>query len=490
MPAPSCLFQRSLLRPLTVLVLGAALGACVSVEVPKLPAGDLPAHWRNASPELGAKPDLTGWWKHFDDPELDVLVEQALRDNLDVQQAAWKLRAARALEEASATTFKPKLAFNTLEQPNAENTASYFQAGFDASWELGLFGRGDANAHLAAANSGAAEAELQSARVSLVAEVVREYLQLRAAQRSEALLGAAAEATQRKLELLRVQERLQLAPRLEVEQAAVTAAKAAAQLADPQAAIAQHAQALALLLGKSEPDPAWLAAKPLPRLAAGNVDSLPADLLRTRPEIRYAETEVLKAAGELGIARADMYPRFALGSSLTFAALVKGQTHLGDVNNSFAIGPIINIPLFDWGQRRAVLDAREDQLQAALLAYRQAVLRGAAEVESDLASLHASAQKVRHADAASTASQGSMDLSEKLWSLGQADGLQLADAQLALTESELDREQARLAHGLAFVALYKALGGAPLPKPNADCPSPLSQGGGSTRNAENGGCGE
>src|SRR6185312_6319848 len=187
--------------------------------------------------------------------------------------------------------------------------------------------------------------------------------------------------------------------------------------------------------GKSEPDPAWLASKPLPQLADVNVESVPADLLRTRPEIRYAETQVLKAAGELGIAKADMYPRLALGSSLTFAALVKGRTRLGDVNNTFAIGPIINIPLFDWGQRRAVRDAREDQLQAALIAYRQAVLQGAAEVESDLAALHAAGQK-----------------------------LQSADAKLALSESELDREQARLAHGLAFVALYKALGGAPLPE--------------------------
>jgi outer membrane protein TolC len=111
-----------------------------------------------------------------------------------------------------------------------------------------------------------------------------------------------------------------------------------------------------------------------------------------------------------------------------------------------------------------VRDAREARLQAALLAYRQAVLRGAAEVESDLAALHASAQRLQGAGAVTKASRNALAMSKKMRGLGQADGLQLADAELALSESELDREQARLAHGLAYVALYKALGGAPLPE--------------------------
>lgn len=468
MPAPP--YHRRF-RLCVLLAATACLGpvACVQVHVPPLPRGDLPAHWRNAAPS-GSKPDLTGWWKHFHDPALNALVERALHDNLDVQQAAWNLRAARALEQASGAAFRPQLGFNTIEQPNPENTASYFQAGFDATWELGLFGRSGASEHIARARTGEAEAALQSARVSLVAEVVREYLQLRAAQQSEALLDAAARAAKKKLALLRVQARLQLASALDIEQGTAAAAKAEAQCAEPRAAIARHAQALALLLGKGEPDPAWLAARPLPKLATHGVDSVPADLLRTRPEIRYAETQVLKAAGELGIARADLYPRLALGSSLTFAARVTGQTRLGDVNDTFAIGPVIDIPLFDWGRRRAVRDARADQLQAALLAYRQTVLHGAAEVETDLAALHAAGQRLQSMDAAVSASRRSLAANEKLRSLDEADGLQVADAKLALADSELDRERARLAQGLAYVALYKALGGAPLPQegPNRD----------------------
>jgi NodT family efflux transporter outer membrane factor (OMF) lipoprotein len=452
-------FSRALAVVAPVLV----LGACVSVQVPKLPTGDLPAHWRNA-PQLGAEPDLTGWWKHFHDPELNRLVGRALKGNLDLAQAVWKLRAARALEEASGADFKPQMAFSTTEHSNAANTASFFQAGFDATWELGLFGRSGASGHIAQADSGAAEAELQSARVSLVAEVVREYLQLRAAQRSEALLDTAAQAARRKVALLRVRERLQLASKLDVERSRAAAAKAESQLADPRAAIVQHAQALALLLGKSEPEPAWLKPGPLPELEASHMAPLPADLLRTQPEIHYAETQVLKAAGELGIAKASMYPRLELAGGLTFASRILGHDRLGDSHGIAGIGPVIDIPLFDWGRRRALRNARADLLQAALIGYRKAVLKGADQVEADLASLHASGQRVQYANTAVGAYERGLSLSKTLQGLGEADAMDLVDARLALSQSELGRVQARLEYGLAFVSLYKALGGAPLPK--------------------------
>lgn len=419
---------------------------------------------------LGEQPDLTGWWRHFGDPRLNALVEAALVDNPDVTQAVWNLRAARALEDSAGAGFKPSLAFRTDEQSNAANTASYFQAGFDATWEIGLFGRADANGHIAEANTGAAAADLQSARVSLVAEVVREYLELRAAQREEALLGAAAGAARRRLALVRGKERLQLATRIDVEQAATQAETAASQLAGPRMAIAKSAQTLALLLGKSEPDPTWLVPTPQPHLEGGNVVSLPANLLRTRPEIRYAETQVLKAAGELGVAKADMYPRLSLAGGLTFATRVQGtgRTGSGTVNGIFGIGPFIDIPLFDWGQRRAQRNARADLLHAALAGYRKAVLEGAAQVETGLANLHVTREQLEHADAAVATSQRSVTLSAKLQARGESDQMDLIAAKLALGQVELAQARARLQHGLAFVALYKALGGAPLPQHDGD----------------------
>ncbi|HET7557532.1 MAG TPA: efflux transporter outer membrane subunit [Rhodanobacteraceae bacterium] len=457
-------FVRRALRPLLSLAICAGLAACASVPVPPLPMGDLPAAWRNAAAGARAPaPDLHGWWKAFGDPQLNDLVDQALRDNLDVQQAALHLRAARELESVSGAAYKPQLAFRTLSTPTPQADADYFQAGFDAEWELGLFGRAQANKRVARGNADSAAADLQAARVSLVAEVARAYLQLRRAQAREKLLLDIADASQRKLHLVEVRKHLRLASQMDIERALAGNAQAQAAIAGPRAQIAQYAQTLALLLGRSEPPADLLEPGSMPVLAHAGVSSVPADLLRTRPEIARAQAQVLKAAGELGIAHADRFPRIGLGGAITWATRIRG-VNFGGTNNTSGIGPVIDIPLFDWGMRAAAEHARDDELKAALLGYRQAVLQGAAEVETALADLHQAQIGTRNANDAAEATRRGAALSEKLRKLGQADDLDVADAKIAAARAQDDAEQAREREGIAFVALYKALGGAPLPE--------------------------
>ncbi|HET6912479.1 MAG TPA: efflux transporter outer membrane subunit [Rhodanobacteraceae bacterium] len=455
---------RRALRPSLLFALCAALAACASAPVPPLPSGGLPTAWRNAAAEAKAPaPDLHGWWKAFGDPELNALVDQALRDNLDVQQAALHLRAARELEGVSGAAYKPQLAFRTLSTPTPQADADYFQAGFDAEWELGLFGRAQADRRVARGNADSAAADLQAARVSLVAEVARAYLQLRGAQAREKLFQDVAEASQRKLDLTQVRERLRLASQMDVDRAKADHAQAQAALAEPRTQIAQHAQTLALLLGRSEPPAQLFDSRPLPKFAEAGIGSVPADLLRTRPEIAHAQAQVLKAAGELGIAHADRFPRIGLGGAITWATRIRG-VNFGGTNNTSGIGPVIDIPLFDWGMRAAAEHARDDELKAALLAYRQAILQGATEVEIALASLHQARIGAQQAADAATATQRNATASEKLRKLGQADDLDVADAKIAAARAQGDAEQARERADIAFVALYKALGGAPLPE--------------------------
>jgi NodT family efflux transporter outer membrane factor (OMF) lipoprotein len=454
---------RALVRRAPAIALSGLLTACAGAPVPPLPRGDLPAAWRNAAIEAEAPaPDLHGWWKAFDDPELNALVDQALHDNLDVQQAALHLRAARELEGVAGVAYKPQLAFRTLSTPNPEATANYFQAGFDAEWELGLFGRAQANARVAKADVDTAAAELQAARVSLVAEIARAYLQLRGAQAREWMLKDIADAAHEKVRLVQTRERLRLASRMDVEHAEADSARAQAALGEPRAQVARYAQAIALLLGRNAPPADLLQARAMPPSPPDAFGRVPADLLRTRPEIARAQAQVLKAAGELGVAHADRFPRIGIGGAITWATRIRG-VNFGGTNNTSGIGPVIDIPLFDWGMRAATEHARGDQLKAALLTYRQAVLQGVAEVESALAELHqahASAAQMSHAVANLL---GTVEMTKRLRKLGQADDLDVADARMAAARAELDAEQASERADIAFIALYKALGGAPLP---------------------------
>jgi NodT family efflux transporter outer membrane factor (OMF) lipoprotein len=442
-----------------------ALAACAVAPLPRLP-DETPARWQQTDVSAKAPAaDLSGWWKAFNDPQLDRLVEAALRDNLGIAQAALRIEGARTLDRHHDAAFLPQFGFRTYAEPTPDSSASYFQAGFDAKWEFGLFGRAQSQARVSAGDLGIAEAEVQAARVSVVAEVVRSYVELRAAQHRRSLLAQLSEAAQTRRALTATRERLRLASATDVAQASAQAIAAQAALAGPDAAIVRARRQLSALLGRNDaaedialdPDAA------VPDVSAFAIDSLPADLVRTRPEIRRAEFEVLKKAGELGLAHADLFPRVGLGGALTYAAKVIGHTRLSDADGIVTFGPAIDIPLFDWGARHAVEQARDAELKASLLAYRQAVLDGVAEVESALAVLHAQVERgallARNVSALDQAAAGAATRQR----LGLADAAELAAATIAKAEAEVELAQAQQERSLAFIALYKALGGAPLP---------------------------
>jgi len=440
------------------------------MPLPPLPDATEPA-WRHAAGEASAPaPDLRGWWHVFGDPALDRLVDAALEDNLTIAQARLRIEAARVLDARGQATFLPQVGFHTFAEPTPDSSASYFQAGFDARWELGLFGRSQARARVTAADLGLAETEAQAARVSVVAEVARTWIELRGAQQRLRFAGEIADAAHSRRELTATRERLHLATSTDLAHAASEAEVADAALAEPRAAIERARERLRVLLGGSLPPDLPAGGDP-PRLGDVAIASAPADLLRTRPEIRRAEYEVLKAAGERGLAHADQFPHVGLGGALTYAAKVIGHTRLSDADGIVTFGPAIDIPLFDWGARYAIEQARDADLKASLLAYRQSVLDGIAEVESALAALHALVER----DALLERNMASLDEAiagaATLQRLGLADGTDLAAATTAKVDAEVELAQARQERNLAFIALYKALGGAPLP---ATTPADLS----------------
>jgi NodT family efflux transporter outer membrane factor (OMF) lipoprotein len=444
-------------------ILLSGLAGCAA-PLPKL-ASTVPAQWQHlAAVNRAQSTDARGWWRAFGDPELDALVDRALANNLDVAQAVERLRAVRVLRDHAGGNYLPSLGASTNDVIDPDASASYFLVGFDASWEIGLFGRAEGTRRESQGILDASVADLRSVQVSLVAEVVRKWIELRAAQQQQALLSKISQHRRREWQLLRVRQHLSLVPSSAVDQAEAAFAQSRAALAAPRQAIVASVQQLAALLGQNLPDPAWLRPAAQPDLGSWTINSTPADLLRTRPEIARAEADVLQAAGAQALAHADMFPRIGLGGSIDWSTDINNNhRHATTPNAIDSFGPEINVPLFDWGLRLAAKHAKDHELKASVLAYRQAVLQGIAEVETALGSLQQQQQREQQQAVALQALQRvdeSVRLRQRLHLSGTLDRV---ESQIIADQAALELAEARAGHSLAYVALFKALGGAPLP---------------------------
>ena len=476
-----------------LLAVFAAVCGCAAVDVPVLPH-DVPTAWHaSQNPQnstasiLAPAPDLRTWWTLLDDPLLNHLVDQALAQNLDVAQARSRLRQARLLFGQATAQYLPALTASSRTVQSVSASDSYFQASLDAVWELGLFGARESAQRAGQAHWDSAASAAQAAQVSTVAEVVRSYVDLRAAQQQWAVLERMLALDQRALALLEVQQRLQLGSPDALRQARLRVLHTQAQMGQPREMAAHAAQGLALLLGRAAPDSAWMqppaitttsattsavistatatSTPPLPHqptFKAFTLSQVPADLLRYQPAVRSAEADVLGAAAELGSAQAALYPRLVLGASWLYSLNVT-QNRPRTANHSIpALGPLLDIPLLDWGRRKAIANAQQEALNAAVLAYRQAVLTAVAQTESALTSLEQAGVSNQHLQAAQTLLEQDVQAQATLARLGLASTLEHIAAQRSALETALEHAAAQARQTLAVVALYKSLGGAPL----------------------------
>ena len=234
--------------------------------------------------------------------------------------------------------------------------------------------------------------------MSVVAAVVRNYLDLGVANGQIALLTQMAELDREAERLAQVRLNTRLGTPQDADTASVRRQRTLAALASMRLAADRSARALALLLGRDAPDSGWSAVAPSQGLP-GFAPEVPADLLRTRPDIREAEAEVLRAAARLGMARSALYPRLSLGGSVLYAYNMT-QNHRSNNNFVPAGGPTIDIPLWDWGARQAQVKAGEQGIAAALAGYRKAVLSGVSEVEESLSALARERERIAALDEA------------------------------------------------------------------------------------------
>jgi outer membrane protein, multidrug efflux system len=464
------------------LVLLASISGCMVGPTYRPPQVAVPAAWSEGPPN-GAKARtaaIARWWTTFKEPMLESLIARAIQSNLDLRTAAARVREARALRGVTAADLWPTIdvSGSYTRQRSSENaftlpsgavsgaasgrnlTQDLFQTGFDASWEIDLFGGVRRAIEAADADLAASQEALRDTLVSLLAEVARNYVEVRGLQRRLAIAQENITSQQETLALTRARFTAGLTSELDVAQAASQLATTQSQVPTLETSLKQGLHRLGVLLGQ---EPGALltelsTAAPIPTAPPDVPVGLPAELLRRRPDVRQAERQVAAATARIGVAVADLFPKLSSTGTLGLESVKLAD--LATAGSRFwAIGPTLSWPIFDAGRIRAniaVQDARTDQ---QLTTYEQTVLTALEEVENALVAY--SREQVRHARLADAveANRRAVALSNELYLRGLGDFLNVLDSQRALFASESDLAQSEATVSTNLVALYKALGG-------------------------------
>lgn len=444
------------------------LAACAVGPTYHPPVPQAPASFQAALPPAGENraADASNWWRQFDDPLVAELVDAALATNPTLAQSLARLTQARARLGIARGEQLPTIDANgsasrsrSAGTPATTVIGTVFNRSIDASWEIDLFGAARKGAEAAGARVAARTADWQVAHVSLAAEVADTLLAYRACEATAAVLAQDLDSRQQTAQLTALKMKAGFS-------AAGDGALIDASAADArQALIAQRLEcglqvkALVDLTGVDEPA---LRARlnghtALPRPRDFPVSSVPAQVLAQRPDIEAAERELAAAGADINVATANRYPRLSLTGSIGIAGVRLGERTVNQ--DTWSFGPVLNLPLFDGGRRRAevaVAKARYDELDAA---YRTSVRAAVRELEESLLRLDAAARREVDATAAARDYDRYFQATSDRFRSGNGSLFELEDARrtmLAARRNLIGVQRDRVA---AWIALYKAAGG-------------------------------
>lgn len=452
--------------PLAAL-LGLVLGGCAVGPDYRAPQPDVPAQWGAAADARALDAAvLAEWWRQFQDPLLDALVADALAANLDLATARAQLREARARRGLAGAQLGPTLdASVTGSRSTSEDAAGddmtreLYTAGFDAAWELDVFGGLRRGVEAAEADLGAGLESLRDVRVTLAAEVARNYVELRTAERRLAVTAASVAAREESYALTQWRLQAGLVSELDAAQARTELESARAALPALRTAIVEARNRLAVLLGRAPGElQARLAAADVPLAGSAAAAGIPADVLRMRPDVRAAERQLAAQTARLGQAEAARYPSVRLSGSIGLEAL--SFSALGDngADTRSLLGSV-TAPIFHSGRIAADIEIQDALLEQARLAYQAAVLTALEDVENALVNVANAGQRRAQLALATEAAREALAIAEQRYATGLADFLSVLDSQRTLLnlEDQLAGSTGELA--TAQIQLYKALGG-------------------------------
>ena len=449
------------------------------------PRTEVPSTWNaqevvtseQASKTVTDPMTLVAWWRSFKDPTLNSLVDLAIQTNLDLQQAEARIRQARASRGVAGAAFWPSVDSSVIYQRSSGSSATVgsggttsissapglrdlFQVGLDASWELDIFGGTRRNIEAAGADLQAAVEDRRDVLVTLVGDVGNNYLNLRGYQQQLAIARQNLAAQQKTSQITHKRFEAGFVSRLDVANADAQVESTAAQIPILESSARAAIYSLEVLLGqnpgfmeKSLARPVLIPPTP-PQIPVG----LPSDLVRRRPDIRKAEAQLHAATARIGVATADLFPRFFLTGSAGFSS--RDITVFGTWDSKYwSFSPNVTWPVFAAGRIRWNIELQDALQQEALLNYEKTVLNALKEVETALVAYAKEQEHRQHLAQAVANNRRAVDLSMKLYLAGKTDFLNVLTAQRSLFVNEDALAQSSRTLTTNLIALYKALGG-------------------------------
>jgi NodT family efflux transporter outer membrane factor (OMF) lipoprotein len=424
-----------------------------------------PGAWRIDAPPDAI--DAATWWSHFGDATLDDLVATVLTGNLDIAAAAERVRQAQAVTKQRRAALLPQLDFTARAANDRQNTPpplGYVReagAGLTLGWTPDVFGGERLELLAAQANLVGEQHALDAVRLALAANVASAYVDLRWAQAQLKILEDNAAIRERALQLTRQRLKYGLSTQLDVARAQTQLDELQARMPRAQATIDHQLNLIAIYTGRTPESVATLALStpaPIPTAPGGVPQLLPSQALLRRPDVLAAYASVEQRAAEVGVARAERYPKFSL--NLTDGILASSYLGLPTLtDNLFGAALSATSPIFNAGRITAQIDERESRMRESQLQLRQTLLQALREVEDSRSDLVGTDAQTRHLTDAVAASAQALTLANRLYKGGAADFLDVLTAQQSyLADAEL-LNQAQREHALAAVALYRSLGG-------------------------------
>jgi NodT family efflux transporter outer membrane factor (OMF) lipoprotein len=433
------------------------LSGCVSMQ--ELPEPAKPDAWESPTVSTVTTNALSAWWTTFNDTNLNALVEIALTNSPQQRIAAARIEEARGIRRSAKSSLFPTLGISGNAGRRREGvyqtTGNYYDAGFDASYELDLFGKNRNTVNAADAQLLALEAEFQNVELTLVGEVTRTYIDFRAAEKQRAIAEKNLEAQESTLKLIQQQRDLGETPQLNVERSASLVNTTRASIPEFKRLSENARLQLAVLTGQLPQDlqPLCVDCSIVPGADITPLMLAPADVMANRPDIRNAAALLAANTAQVKVSVAELYPTISLSG---FYGLAEGVLFDSTTIWNGAIGGAVN--LIDFGRVEGRIDAAQARETQAYEQYRLTILQAVADVEMALvdheriSEQHGSRQKAYNNSAAA------LTLSEQLFQEGEISFLDVLDAQRTVNDTDSALVAVEAAHAQSIVRLYKSLG--------------------------------